>query len=219
MNLHHTGSKPDWIATPPADQNAWQRLAAATHGTVTPGNVMSVAGFCLVVWGLWTVGDHLLRGAILLGLGRLADIIDGVTAEATATKSPSGEALDATLDKLSALGALAVLAATGIVPLWIAAAILVQNACNAVAGVLARERHVVLHPSRSGKLATAGFWLTIFAFIVAALLLHDADQHAAAWIGYTIGSASLLLGTWSSISYLSSIRSSSHQTTTITKKL
>ena len=198
MNLHRTNKVADWSAIPKHKRNIWQRIAVRTYGVGTPGNALSVAGFCLVVLGLWTVVTHSLwEGTVLISSGRLGDILDGIIAHYTGTKSPLGRAVDALLDKVGALAALVIFALHGIMPGWVASAIILQNVANIMVSVYAPWRHIFLNPSQAGKLSTAGFWVTIVAFVASKLL---ETSHLAAWeppvavIAYVLAAASLGLG-------------------------
>lgn len=209
MNLHRAGNAADWDTTPRHKRNFWQRIAARTGGVGTPGNVLSIGGFCLVALGLWIVAAHgVWEGTLLVALGRLADILDGIIAHYTGTKSPLGRALDATLDKIGALAALAVFGADNIMPLWIAIAILVQNIATIAVGIYAPWKRVVLNPSKEGKLAAAGFWVTIVLFVVTQLI---SESHFANWrspifaASYVLGIASLILGTYATVGYAAAV--------------
>lgn len=198
MNLHQINNTPDWSTTPKEKRNFWQRIAARTHGVGTPGNALSIVGFCLVIMGLWVVANHSLwQGTVLVSFGRLADILDGIIAHQTGTKSPLGKVVDATLDKIGALSALVVFATHGVLPVWLTGAILLQNIANIFVGVYAPWRKVLLNPSEAGKISTAGFWFTIVVFVGARLL---ATSHFTTWhypilvCGYALAACSLALG-------------------------
>ena len=75
MNMHYAGDVPDWELTTAAERNAWQQLAAGTRGIATPANVISLAGFGLVLWVLLVmVQGQLGYGTLLLveNLGEFA---------------------------------------------------------------------------------------------------------------------------------------------------
>ena len=161
MSLHRTGKFPDWEKVPRSQQNRWQRIAAKTHGIVTPGNAVSLTGALLVGAGLRDINrGRKTRGTILVGAGRMLDLGDGFTADATGTKSPTGEGVDAVIDKAEALG-LFVLARKGIVPMDRAIAIGTQNVANIALSVVGKTRGVEMHPSRGGKDGVMGQWLAI----------------------------------------------------------
>ena len=101
MNLHRTSGKPDWEEIKLGKRTLFQRLAAVTHGVITPANAITLIGFVVLLYGLGAIleRDYLL-GLTLIVMGRLLDIADGLAAEATHTKSPLGELFDATIDKV-----------------------------------------------------------------------------------------------------------------------
>lgn len=170
MDLHHAEDQPDWEGQVPDTWNSWQRLAAATKGVATPANALSVAGFAVVCLGLVKIAQaDFWAGTAFLVIGRLADAIDGVTAELTGTKSPLGETVDAGLDKAIVFIALAILASAGIVPLWVVALIVLLNVWNVIMSWFGEQRAVHVQPSRSGKWATFGYWASISLFLGARL--------------------------------------------------
>lgn len=169
-SLHRVGQKADWELIAKQDRNVWQRLAFSTKGVVTPANVTSVIGAVLVGLGLWYfyIG-YSGWGIICVAFGRLADILDGAVAQATGTKSGVGEAIDASIDKITILAALIVFSIADIVPLAVIALIALRNSVNIGLSLIARARKKILHPSRAGKLAAASEWTTLLFFILAAV--------------------------------------------------
>jgi cardiolipin synthase len=211
MNLHQASTRPDWVNTPKVKYNYWQRLAVATRGILTPANVISFGGLCVALFGLWLVtAGAIWQGTALVCVGRLADILDGVVADRTQTKSPLGEALDASFDKICSLAALVVFAAEGILPVWVALLIAVQNVTNVCIALIARTRRITLHPVRLGKLSVASFWASVALFVIAYLLgLH----HQYVWrdavlvLSYVLVGVALVLGTRATAVYLAIIQS------------
>ncbi len=212
MDMHQAENTPDWSKVPAKKRNIWQHMAADTQGIGTPGNVLSVIGFCLLVAGLWVVITRSLwEGTALVSAGRLADVIDGMIADRTGTKSPLGRALDAALDKTGAFLALFVFTWYGILPLWVALASAAQNIANIAVSVYAPWRNVLLNPSYAGKIATAGFWLAIVTFVVAHLLHGNVAPlwYAAASItAYIVAAGALVLGTYATLGYIAVVRGS-----------
>ncbi len=167
MRLHRTEA-PDWSGVAPGQLSGWQRLAAGTNGVVTPANAISLLGGLLVVYGLYDVLHHqLAAGIIIILLGRVADVLDGMVAEATHTRSPFGEAVDATLDKILLALALIVLLDKQLLPLVVGLIMLAQAAYNSVAALLARRHGLKLHPSEAGKLSAVFEWLSIGLYSLA----------------------------------------------------
>lgn len=173
MRLHRT-EVPDWSTVAPEQLNAWQHLAARTNGVVTPGNIISLVGSLLVVFGLYLVThNHLMSGIIVILLGRWADVLDGLVAEITRTKSPLGEAADAALDKIVLGLALLVLLDQHLLPLLVGLVMLAQAAYNSVVSLLAKGQSVGIHPTTIGKLSTAFEWLCIGLYGLA----YQINQH------------------------------------------
>lgn len=170
MKLHRAGKRADWDKLKKRQRNFWQRLAVSTHGILTPGNIISLTGFALVIYGLVMV----YRGTIPAGLlaitvGRIFDIADGVLADKTGTKSPLGETVDATIDKIEIVAALPVLVFATILMPWQAIIIFMQHAANVVFTGIAKLQGLTPHASRSGKYATTTQWLAIVLYGIARL--------------------------------------------------
>ncbi len=208
--MHQTNEVPDWATVDPADRNIWQQMAADTQGLVTPGNAFSIAGFGLVITGLWLVADRSLwEGTLLVSFGRMADVIDGMVAERTGTKSPLGRLLDADFDKIGALLALLVFTLVHVLPVWVAVAIATQNVANIFISVRGLWRRAVINPSLPGKVSMAGYWIAIVGFVATRLLLHSryAVFHAVtSTIAYGLVIISLTLGVAASAGYLKIVR-------------
>lgn len=159
MNLHRANKKADWDDIPPSERNVFQRIAAKTDGTVTPGNVVSVAGAATVASGLKDIyKGKTSRGVVKVGIGRIGDLIDGTVADKTGTKGPKGEATDAGIDKALMMTALPVLVKKGGLPKYAAGALVVQNVASAGIAAQAKQEGVELHPSEAGKKAVFGQW-------------------------------------------------------------
>lgn len=166
MNLHHSPDEAEWESVTAGSRTALQRLAYATHGVITPGNLVTAAGFMLVIAGLWQlIEERYVAAMILVIIGRSADILDGILADITATKSPLGEALDAGLDKLSTFLTIAVFLITAIVPAGVVGVIVLPHFLVAGLTLFARARGVRLHPSRAGKAGMAALGAGLVGFI------------------------------------------------------
>lgn len=167
MNLHRTTGKPDWETIRVSDRTFIQNIAAATKGVVTPPNIISVIGLGLVIYGLAALfqGQYLF-GIILLAVGRLLDIADGLVADVTGTKSPIGELTDATIDKIGTLLTIITLVIVGIAPLWLITLLLVPQL--AISSVILYKRHkgTTVHPTLVGKLSMALVWAAITGLLL-----------------------------------------------------
>jgi phosphatidylglycerophosphate synthase len=204
MNLHRALAH-EWTDIPAGQQNSWQRLATRTHGTVTPGNIISVIGFLLVIAGsLLFLTDSQLAGLALILIGRFADLLDGFIANATGTKSPVGEAVDAFVDKLGALIVLIAITVTGYLPVVAAGLILLNNLGSVGVFALARQRNGRVHPTAVGKIGTALEWLAVPLFVGAHA--YDATYSyllIIAWLTLTI---SLIMGVVATVQYVKQYR-------------
>jgi len=166
MKLHRVGDQADWEKTQPSKRNRWQRTAAQTDAVVTPGNVLTIAGFVLVCIGAWMLfTDRFLAAFVCIAIGRFFDIADGWMAEKTKTKSPLGESLDAGFDKLATLVIIVAFAVAGIAPIWILALLLLPHVVITTISGYAYSKGKRLHPSRLGKGSTAVAWLGLICFI------------------------------------------------------
>jgi phosphatidylglycerophosphate synthase len=164
--------KPDWADVPADARNSWQRIAVATHGYGTLGNAITLSGLALSLVGVGNIRDgKLVVGVCLLGIGRVADILDGYVAEHTKTKSRIGEALDATSDKIMALVTVAVFAVGHIIPLGPLLFVFLHSVTNTVFSATARLRGRELHPSDAGKYATILEWVVLLWFLIARILM------------------------------------------------
>ena len=202
MNLHRA-TRSDWSDIPPQERSFWQRLAASSHGVLTPANFVSLIGALLMVRGLLFLrDDQLIRGTVLVLVGRFADILDGIVADYTKTKSPLGEAIDATVDKILLILALYVLLDKSLIPLVVGAFMAVHAVYNIAVSTIARQLKARLHPSRAGKLSAAIEWMSVgFYLLVDILKQHHHNPNLAHAIALVSFILFVVSGTWSSINY------------------
>lgn len=166
MDMHQAGKQAEWASIPEAELHGWQQLAARTNGWVTPGNMISVAGLLLVLAGLLILlQGHYLLSFLLVVVGRFADLLDGIVAHKTHTKSPVGEAVDAGVDKIELLVAVVIMLALETAPAMMLGIIIVTNVCIALISALAKLKKRHLHPVRTGKLATFILWVALGLYI------------------------------------------------------
>jgi phosphatidylglycerophosphate synthase len=178
MKLHYASDTSEWEARQPAKRNLWQKWANATHGVVTPGNVFSIVGIATVFVGLWAIADgQLWRGLWLLAGGRFCDVIDGTVANATGTKSPLGEAIDTTSDKVAAFATLFVFATSDIAPWPVMLIIGLQSLLIAGLGFTAYQLHKKPHTVAAGKVGGASLWVGLLSFAFAAALHNHSTAH------------------------------------------
>jgi phosphatidylglycerophosphate synthase len=185
MNLHHA-DKADWENQAPDTWNFWQRIAAPTKGIIAPANIVSLIGAGVAFYGI-----HLMwRGSIIPGIiavliGRVADILDGVIADHTKTKSPFGEGFDATIDKIIILLVLEVIYWQGLLPWPVLVALVLSSVYNMLIGFYAGWiKKIKVHPSQSGKLSSVFAWVAILLLILANQLKNDFYADIFKIVGY-----------------------------------
>lgn len=164
LNIHRSKAA-DWDNTKGEERNIWQKLAFRSYGTLTPANFVSIIGGVLAIYGLILImNEETISGLLLVAIGRVADLLDGLIAEYTKTKSPLGELVDAIADKLVIAFAVIVFAALALVPWPIVALIALQNILSGLAVIVGRLRKIKIHPSKYGKYSTALAWVTLIFY-------------------------------------------------------
>ena len=171
MNLHRTSGRPEWQQVTPDKRNTWQRVAARSGGLLAPANIVTLAGFVMVLVALWLIAaEDPLWGLLLLAAGRLLDIVDGLVADATGTKSPMGEILDATADKVGTLLTIAILTFEAILPWWAALLLLIPQLVTTAISLAAKRQRRPLHPSQIGKYSMFVAWLALLGFVLSVVV-------------------------------------------------
>ena len=161
----HRAKFSDWENITDENRNIWQKVAYKSYGTLTPANLASLAGGFLSVYGLFIVfNGEIVSGLSLLTIGRIADLLDGMIAEYTKTKSPLGELVDAIVDKLVVAFAVIIFAVSGLVPWPIIALIAAVNIFNGLFGLLGKLKKLAMHPSKFGKYSTFLAWITLIFY-------------------------------------------------------
>lgn len=207
MKLHYAATKPDWERSDQAQHNKWQRLAARTGGIVTPGNAASAGGICLVGVGLVHVhAEELWTGLILVSTGRLCDVLDGIIAERTGTKSPLGEAVDAGLDKIAVLATLIVFAIAKVMPWPLALIIGLQNGATSALALAAKGQKRTIHPAATGKIGTTIEWVALLGLGLAHAM-HGSFTHIITAAAYGLALIAILLNLMATSWYAWSLRS------------
>lgn len=205
MNLHRTTGASDWQAVSVSERNLWQRIAARTHGIVTPGNIVTVIGLGLVIVGLGALLQaHYIMGTILVVVGRLFDLLDGWLAHATATKSPLGEIFDAAADKVGTILTVVTLFVGMFGPWWLLCLLVLPHVAIPIIAYSGRRRHKKIHPSRLGKLSMAAAWVGLIGLII----VHAAQLSwpaLGAIMVYAICLLSSAMGLWSALGYAKEI--------------
>jgi cardiolipin synthase len=167
MNLHRSTAHPDWETVNPAELTSVQRVAKATHGLLTPPNAITVLGLIIVIVGLiFLINQEYWTGLILLVIGRLLDIVDGIVADKTGTKSHVGEIFDAAADKTGTILTIVVLVIAGIAEWWIIAALLIPQVTIPLVSYYKKRGGSGVHPTRTGKISMALAWVGIAGLLL-----------------------------------------------------
>jgi phosphatidylglycerophosphate synthase len=202
MKLHRSNTKPDWELIDETKRNPWQKAAARTVGILTPGNIATAIGIALVIYGLLAILDReYWWGVLLIIVGRLCDLLDGWLAEATRTKSPLGEMLDASIDKIGTIMTVVVFYIAGLATWWLLTLILLPHVIIILISVNARRKNVKLHPSRTGKVSMAAVWVALFGLILIRTFDWPAWSLGSITV-YVVAMASIALGAFAAIGYL-----------------
>lgn len=187
----HAQKKSDWEGLEPETRNIWQRTAAATHGILTPGNVITLIGSILVAYGLLVfVSGNLYVGFLLLALGRIADIADGNVSHRTGTKSTVGAAVDAGADWTQLAITTPILFIQNALPLAAALLIALPKLVDTFSSIAAKVRHKRMNASREGKMGSGIIWLGLCLFMLASAQAGSLLTliTSAAWITTIAGS-------------------------------
>lgn len=199
MNLHRIESSTEWHTITTSNQNKWQRTAATTHGIITIGNALTLLGLNLVIYGLYQLlAESSTFGIVLIFIGRLLDVVDGLAAHATGTKSFIGEVADATADKIGTFLTVIVIGLAGIAPWVILFCLIVPQALIPVIIYTQRRLGKTTHASLLGKLSMAGTWVVLAGFLINHIVQNDALLTAI----YVMTCISISCATIATIGYL-----------------
>ncbi|MCC6618444.1 MAG: CDP-diacylglycerol--glycerol-3-phosphate 3-phosphatidyltransferase [Chloroflexi bacterium] len=132
-----------------------------------------------------------LAAALLFIVAALSDIADGWIARARNQVSPFGVFMDLAADKVLVAGVIVAMVADGLVPAWIAAAILVREFVVQAVRQLAASEDVVISARALGKAKT----LTTNAGLFVVLLAADAAT-GGPMAATGLGTALDALGFW-----------------------
>jgi phosphatidylglycerophosphate synthase len=166
LSIHRVEGS-DWAGIKPSKYNFWQRHAANSRGVIAPANLVSLIGALIVYLGLLIIyKNHIITGLIVILVGRSFDIIDGIVADKTGTKSSVGEVFDAVIDKTILLSTLIFLLFDTLVPIQVYLVMVIHGIYNICLGAISKTRRITLHPDRSGKYSTAFGWLSLLLFVL-----------------------------------------------------
>jgi CDP-diacylglycerol--glycerol-3-phosphate 3-phosphatidyltransferase len=200
MNLHRSAGQPDWELVKEADRTSVQKLAAATWGLMTPPNAITVIGLIIVILGLISILEQSYWiGLLLLTAGRLMDIVDGLVADKTGTKSSVGEIFDAAADKVGTILTLIVILFANITSFWVIVALIIPQLVIPIISFYKKRKGRGVHPTRAGKLSMALTWVGIVGLIIVKALN---DPLWLETIFYAVIGVSLVLGLYSLWQYM-----------------
>jgi cardiolipin synthase len=200
MNLHRSAEQPDWELVKETDRTSVQKLAAATGGLITPPNAITVIGLVIVIVGLISILEQSYWiGLLLLTAGRLMDIVDGLVADKTGTKSSVGEIFDAAADKVGTILTLVVILIANITPIWVIVALIIPQVIIPFISFYKKRNGRGVHPTRAGKISMALTWVGIVGLIIVKAL---ENPLWLATIFYIVIAASLALGLYSLWQYM-----------------
>ena len=175
-----------------------QKVADVTNGVMTAGNMVTFLGFLVVLAGLQQILlHHYLAGAAALVIGRIADIADGWLADKTHTKSPLGELLDASTDKIVTLLTIVVLYVSHTAAWWVLAVLVLPHLIILAVTYRTVRRGGRLHPSHAGKLSMAFAWISLTGLVLIKAWNHPPLQFVVA-IAVT---TSIVLGLYAGLHY------------------
>ena len=204
MNLHRADTKPEWELS--TKRNVFQKVAATTGGIVTLGNLVSLAGAAFVASGLIDIANgNTRKGIMKVAVGRGADLVDGLAADKTKTKSPLGEATDVVIDKAELMVGLPVLIAKGIAPKSFGFAAVAQTVANGYYTKTAKAAGNEIHTGAEGKYSTFLQWTALGLYGVSAMMRESPEyDQRAEWVergADVVAVASIGLGVLSVASY------------------
>ena len=222
-NLHradrHTA---DWEKKAPEDRNVFERVAANTKGILTPGNIVSAAGTILTLSGISDVAKgKKAAGATKIIAGRTLDLVDGWLADKTGTKSATGEAVDASGDKIQIGYALFKLWKADVIDTPVAVSFGVQNAVNTFATVMAKKHGAELHPSGAGKYVTAGQWVSLSGYVLDSMTPAEqtGGDSTLRSIADTVAVGSMVAGAYVNVDYVRSVITGMEENAAISSRL
>jgi diacylglycerol kinase family enzyme/phosphatidylglycerophosphate synthase len=165
MDMHTPKAKPDWHYKPSSQLSRWQSLAVYSRGLITPGNLVSLFGLILVIFGSKNLYyGETTNGLLLILIGRIMDILDGIVADLTETKSRKGEIIDTAADKLGVLVTILAAQGAGLFNSVLFTALILHHAYIVLFSSIYARRYN-LHTVRSGKIAMFMSWAAIIVTI------------------------------------------------------
>jgi CDP-diacylglycerol--glycerol-3-phosphate 3-phosphatidyltransferase len=161
----------------------------------SPANLLGIARILLtpVVIGLLLLpfpGAGLVA-AVLFALAAATDFVDGFVARARGEVSPLGVFMDLTADKVLVAGVMVAMVEVGLLPTWIAAAILIREFVVQGVRQLAASADVVIAARALGKAKTLAT-LVGMVFLILSFEARTGGQLISAGAGEVLGA----IGFW-----------------------
>ena len=169
MKLHRAQAKPDWFGL--SKYNFWQKIAHKTNGIVTPGNAISIIGFLLVLVGVYYLfnAEYVWTFWLVLA-GRICDLLDGLAADLTQTKSSLGELVDVVIDKLATIVIVTAIIIINLINWWLVVLLVVPQLLIVVNSFHKKRKKIKVQPSLYGKISMALLWLSVIGLICTRLV-------------------------------------------------
>lgn len=176
----------EWALIPEEDWNAHQRVAAATNGAVSLANVTSVAGGEITRQGIhdFARGER-FKGIVKIGVGRALDVLDGKVSKNFGTRSKTGAAVDAGIDKALVVDAAVTLTRAGVMPKYFAGATAIQQGRIMAVNAKIKKDGGEPNPSKDGKYSMAAIWSAIGLRGIETMLKTNGHKKAARVAGAT----------------------------------
>lgn len=166
MNLHRSSERPEWEGYANNEQNPFQKVAAATKGIVTIGNVLTGAGYLITKSGYNDMDKGRTGKAMAkVFIGRFFDVADGIAADKTKTKSREGAEADAIADQKLMYDGLELMGRHEVAPSPVVRGFGALAILNAYAAVKGKSEGKKMDTSLSGKLSTFIKWGSLVGYM------------------------------------------------------
>lgn len=179
LQSHAIGDTPEWELVPRDEHNAWQKLAAATRGVMTPGNALTAAGTIADITANAIIlrnsqdrelsAKTLIAATALYATEGIFDALDGTVAKATGTRSPLGRRLDAGSDAGRIPLTIYAMTRSGILPKPATALLAAEKASTVIPSVVAGLRGNEPIVASTGKLTAGAQRFSSGAFMLSAV--------------------------------------------------
>ncbi len=152
----------EWNLIPEEAWNTHQKVADTTRGFASLANATSAIGGETTRQGThdFARGDH-FKGIVKIGIGRTLDVVDGFVAKRFGTRSKTGAAVDAGIDKALVVDAAVTLTRAGVLPKYFAGATAVQQSRIMAENAKIKKAGGEPNPSKDGKHSMAAIWVAI----------------------------------------------------------